>query len=87
MMNVQKAAKATLKEHKGEVLFVGSGDTAEHARWMLEGISKGYIQHEKAHRWLGYAQAILVMEDSGTLSEMKIINGERYDDISVEGVL
>lgn len=50
------------------------GTTIEHARWLLEGISLGYVQHKKAHRWLGYAQALLVMHGDATLDDMKKIN-------------
>lgn len=45
-----------------------------HAIWMLEGIADGYVQHEKAHRWLGYAQALLVSDDVITLDQAKEIN-------------
>ena len=50
------------------------GKTVEHAYWMLLGIAGGYIQGEKAHRWLGYAQGILVSEGVVELEEMKRIN-------------
>jgi hypothetical protein len=75
-MNVHKAAEQTL-------LHLGSHDTAsqnpdgvgsDHAIWMLRGITLGYIQHEKAHRWLGYAQAIVVATSVLTLAEVKDIN-------------
>ena len=73
-MDVQKAAELTLKKHKGDARRSSTGDDTAHARWMLQGISEGYIQHDKAHRWLGYAQAILVLEDCGTRGEMKATN-------------
>lgn len=50
------------------------GRTLSHAKWMLEGITSGYIQYEKAHRWLGYAQAILVGRKVASLSDMKRAN-------------
>lgn len=50
------------------------GLSANHALWMLQGISLGYVQHEKAHRWLGYAQAILVVGKVATMNDMKLIN-------------
>ncbi len=45
-----------------------------HAKWMLEGIAWGYVQGEKAHRWLGYAQAIVVVNGWTTLHYVKEIN-------------
>ena len=52
------------------------GTEMSHAAWMLQGIAQGYIQHEKAHRWLGYAQAILVIQGPFTLEGMKTANRE-----------
>ena len=51
-----------------------NGKGLAHAIWLLEGIHKEYIEEEKAHRWLGYAQAILVTEDIADLSSMKHVN-------------
>lgn len=68
--------KITGKPELGDIgrspVGVGSG----HAIWMLDGIQKGYIQREKAHRWLGYAQALLVSGGILTLDEVKTINRE-----------
>jgi len=50
------------------------GNTVEHAVWMLAGICLGYVQHEKAHRWLGYAQGIIVMSGMLNLEQVKGIN-------------
>ena len=50
------------------------GATKEHAVWMLSGIVLGYIQHEKAHRWLGYAQALLVAHSVLSLDQCKQMN-------------
>jgi len=73
-MNTRKAAAKTL-------VFVtvlpersASGVGKAHAAWMLKGISEGYIGDEKAHRWLGYAQAILVQEKLASLADMKRAN-------------
>ena len=51
-----------------------SGQGREHAKWLLTGIESGYIESEKANRWLGYAQCILVYENALTLHECKQIN-------------
>lgn len=45
-----------------------------HAIWMLEGIADGYVQYDKAHRWLGYAQALLVCDGILTVDQAKGIN-------------
>lgn len=89
-MNVQVAASRTLEflagefrssetEHMPQPEKSDYGNTLEHAVWMLEGISDGYIQYEKAHRWLGWAQCLVVVltSDAGVgirLEHMKCIN-------------
>lgn len=50
------------------------GNTAEHAKWMLCGIVQDYITGEKAHRWLGYAQGLLVAQGLLTLGQAKECN-------------
>lgn len=50
------------------------GRGLNHVIWMLEGISRGYVQHDKGHRWLGYVQGILVQKKIFTLEEMKKVN-------------
>lgn len=52
------------------------GRGVNHAYWMLTEIVLGNVTEEKAHRWLGYAQALLVAEDELTLEECKAINKE-----------
>ncbi len=73
-MNVQEAAELTLAKVKGSMERDPEGKTLAHARWMLGGIIAGYIQHEKAHRWLAYAQAIIVLNGDATLNEIKAAN-------------
>lgn len=50
------------------------GRGIEHAFWMLNEIIQGKVEGEKGHRWLGYAQGILVHEDELTLEEAKLLN-------------
>lgn len=74
-MNTYEAARATadlIKDIPGERDI--DGETVEHAKWMLNGIIMGYVQYEKAHRWLGYAQGILVATQSASLDQVKIAN-------------
>lgn len=77
-MDVKIAAKKTIVAVLGEetpkVYRDNLGKTPDHALWMLQGIVSGYIQHEKAHRWLGYAQGILVVHGNITLADAKSIN-------------
>ena len=47
-----------------------------HLCWMLEGIITEYIQHEKAHRWLGWVQACLCKESIATMQELSLLNKE-----------
>ena len=73
-MNIQKVAQTLLDDVGFTAKRDEHGRTVEHALWMLLGIASGYIQNEKAHRWLGYAQGILVHTDIVTLSDMKDAN-------------
>ena len=75
-MNPQCAARTILNDYLQDVLYIrdSAGKTKEHAAWLLEGIASGYVQHEKAHRWLGYAQALLVIDKIASLDDMKAIN-------------
>ncbi len=81
-MNVIRAASATFSsychgfdpEAQVKPEKDNSGKTVGHALWMLDGIISGYAQKEKAHRWLGYAQALLVCHDAVSLDECKIAN-------------
>lgn len=50
----------------------GMGD--RHIAFMLDEIRKGRITGEKAHRWLGYAQALMVVGNWATLDQLKEIN-------------
>lgn len=50
------------------------GRGTPHALWMLEGIAQGYVQGEKAHRWVGYVQGMMVTLALATLEEMKAVN-------------
>ena len=73
-MDIVKAAENTLV-HVSEALGRdASGKSIAHAVWMLAGISLGYIQDEKAHRWLGYAQGLLVVHGVLGLPEVKKAN-------------
>lgn len=45
-----------------------------HIHYMLWMIETERISGEKAHRWLGWAQAAVVSAGAGTLDEMKEIN-------------
>ena len=78
-MNPQKAAQKILDDTTAECERDDDGCGIEHACWMLQGIAQGYVQHEKAHRWLGYAQGVLVMSDTYTLGDMKKANKEAND--------
>ena len=75
-MNMEEAAKMTrdlLGEGTG-VRHPGSESSSSHLCWMLNGIIQGYIQNEKAHRWLGFVQGALVVRDLATVEDLKGIN-------------
>lgn len=76
-MDIERAADRTLDAVSKQPCSAGRsevGDTADHACWMLEGIRDGYVQHEKGHRWLGYAQGLLIARGMLTLDKAKDIN-------------
>lgn len=78
-MDAQKAAAITLErlgQHAPAARRSEEGNTTEHAIWMLNGIIAGYIQHDKAQRWLGYAQGVLVADGMITLDGCKTANKE-----------
>ncbi len=45
-----------------------------HLMWMIQGIQIGRVTGEKAHRWMGWIQACIVMQTGVTLEDMKRIN-------------
>lgn len=78
-MDIKKAAESTLEimnkpywpEEKRDR---DEPDSYYYVEWMLRGIIDGYIQHEKAHRWLGWAQAIILVQQGVDLDQLKLIN-------------
>lgn len=40
-----------------------------HMRWMLNEMREGRVTGEKSHRWLGFIQALMVMNDLVTVKE------------------
>lgn len=45
-----------------------------HVEDMLAAIVKGKVTGDKAHRWLGWAQAVVCIGGGATLGELKKIN-------------
>lgn len=50
------------------------GNGLHHAIWMLNEIISSKLTGEKAHRWLGYAQGLLVEQKVLTLQDCKYAN-------------
>lgn len=78
-MNLQKVAEQTLtaarsKQPLLEPVRSEAGTGSAHAAWMLHGISMGYLHGDKAMRWLGYAQGVLVELEILSLPYVKKIN-------------
>lgn len=77
-MNVRHAAQETFV--KGSRNYVGTvvrdplGRGVGHQLWLLNEIIDGFVTGEKAHRWLGWAQAALTYEGMLTLDACKHIN-------------
>lgn len=45
------------------------GYTYPHMRWMIAEIREGRVVGDKAHRWLGFIQGVLIREDHFKLNE------------------
>ncbi len=56
------------------------GQSQAHAVWMLQMLCTNEIEGNKAHRWLGYAQGILVILGVGTLNQMMEANKRASDE-------
>lgn len=52
------------------------GISINHARWMLENLPE---ENDKAGRWLGYAQALMVVHGIMSLEEMRDVTRECID--------
>lgn len=46
----------------------------DHLNEMVDKIESGEVAGEKAHRWLGYLQGVLVATGGTSLEEMKMVN-------------
>ena len=89
-MDAQLAAIETLKiinkaendhvsmyeEDEFETSHVDNACSKEHIKRMLKGIIGGCVQHEKALRWLCWAQSIICRQGLASLEELKLINKE-----------
>lgn len=74
-MNIQTAAASTIGiAIEGSTWPTQGPLSRAHVVSMLERIECGEIAGEKAHRWLGWAQAACVAAGAGTLDDMKEIN-------------
>ena len=79
-IQIYNAARA-MKDHlkivvAADVDFGDLNDPAslKHLNWMLCEMCTGRVTKEKAHRWLGYIQGVLVAQCHMTLDEAKEIN-------------
>ena len=78
-IKVAKKLLIDLEEHGWTSQKNKTGKTVRHATWMLKKISKGKMEETKAHRWLGYAQGVLVIYSVFTLEQMKKVNEKEKD--------
>lgn len=79
MNRTDRAAQATLAAVNGgiELPFPvedPEGKSLAHATWMLDLVASREISGDKAQRWLGYAQGLLVMHGKATLGQLKEVN-------------
>lgn len=74
-MNVSKAALLTGLEIYTSKAEEGDSPVGKsHLFEMTSKIISGQVTGEKAHRWLGYIQGVLVASGSVTLEQVKKIN-------------
>jgi len=79
-MNVVNAARNTIHIVSKNCLQAPiperneKGIGLQHAAWMLTEIVEKRITGEKAHRWLGYAQGLLVADNAASLNDCKYSN-------------
>ena len=74
-MDIKIAALETSKIISKNVTYGPKKECGKsHIQWMLDGIALGYITDEKAHRWLGWVQAVICIYDKVSLDDMKKIN-------------
>lgn len=87
-MNVENAAYDTLYTIAGNnaVMFAKDkeGRSINHAFWMLNKIChpESDMSNTKKNRWLGYAQALCVMNGELTLDQCKEINKRSTTEIN-----
>ena len=65
-----------LIEEKGAGLLDSPGRMTDrdHLLWMLDQIDSGKIAGEKAHRWIGYVQGVVVMCRMTEVEDMRDLN-------------
>jgi hypothetical protein len=60
------------------------GNDRAHLLFLLWSIHRGDVRGEKAHRWLGYAQGLIVLLGLGSLEAMKSLNLSSQDGSDTE---
>lgn len=75
-MDMTKASYETAKLIKGTNLkqFDDTHTAKDHLHMMMNKVNLGKVTGEKAHRWLGWVQACIVMGEGATVHDMKEIN-------------
>lgn len=63
-----------IEEHTEKLQPPGRKTDHSHLMWMLEQIEEEKVTGEKAHRWIGYIQGVLVACEVTTVEEMKALN-------------
>ena len=77
-MNMGKVVNGLrcLIEEKGDLKLPVPGRCTDrdHLLWMLDQIDSGKITDEKAHRWIGYVQGVVVMCRMTEVEDMRDLN-------------
>ena len=79
-MNVQRAAQRTVDSFVAAVPRQDASTrpkaTLAHLRWMNDRIQSSEVSGEKAHRWLGWMQAVVYLGGRATIEQLKQVNFE-----------
>ena len=76
MDKVVNGLRELIKSKKGDLLLPVPGRMTDqdHLLWMLEQIDNGSVTGEKAHRWVGYIQGVVVLCRLTEVKDMRTLN-------------
>jgi len=72
---IARAIKSHMAEFATDENYGEQSDpvSLKHLNWMMCEIATRRVDGEKAHRWIGYAQGVLIAQSHMTLDEARVI--------------